>query len=231
MSSPEPITKVYNVKQGTLVQQKQTQLYEDSGYEGLYKVVNLVFVGYEWVKLFSTTNPGPTEKKYPVRFATSYGTDTGKPIRKNEQLGIDDILTGLELDYGRSDKKKKIFQETEIGSSGKNYRPDVTVRPNGGEIFIYQKHYKFQTQVWFLADTSGNRKTIVKKDGTLAGFKDNINVKAYELMATRGELSGTSEIPEIYGITPKWPKNDYKVVLEGTTSKAHSYLQSLGVDP
>lgn len=181
----------YNVPNRTIVRrQRETHLQNNS--ENLMVRQDIRYLGFEWVQRFSWRNDTSADSTYTRAVTEGLTITNGQETERN--FGVSASFKGLGVSAGGYTKN---FTETET-SSLTQLTKTVTV-PAGTEVFLYQKQYKFLTEVWFWqrvpAWANYNHFTI-GADGTYARVQRTANTAIYaeEYWSLHNELSGSTNI-------------------------------------
>ncbi|KJJ29779.1 hypothetical protein AFLA70_419g001140 [Aspergillus flavus AF70] len=223
MAGPEH--QRYITKGDNLVKSEKSTLYYDAGEQALYKIVDTRLLGYEWVLLWSYENTSEDDYCETHKTTTTLRAKTGQEYAENFSLssGFSGMGFTATVEAG---EVHKTFTEEETTSTTERDQT-WTVKPRTS-VFVYQKVYNFQVDIWFKLDAWGKDWTVGnwKRDG-VAQVSSGIAIYANEFAQTGEALGGQTDlVPE----TMKSAGEKSNVLrFEDCTSRAQSYLHQKGV--
>jgi hypothetical protein len=186
--SDEAKYTVYRVPQEVLVRQDIETLYHHSGDEALYSYMDHYFLGYDWVQVASWDNTQSSgAHSYKETITSSLTVKRGSEW--GVEWGIKGAFKGLEVSVGGSYKQ---FSEEETTNSTSH---EITANvPPRSRLYLYQKRYRFKTNLWFVLDAWGSEHTVGNWEGPGVAQKQGfIDIDSREYITTSNKLDSDNE--------------------------------------
>ncbi|KNG86277.1 hypothetical protein ANOM_004526 [Aspergillus nomiae NRRL 13137] len=215
----------YITKGDNLVSSEKSTLYYDAGDQALYKIVDTRLLGYEWVLIWSYENTSDNDYTQKNTITTTLRTKTGSEAAENFKVSAGFSGMGITA-TAEAGVEHKTFTEEETTSTTQREQT-YTVKPHSS-VFIYQKVYNFQVDVWFKLDAWAKYWTVGnwQRDG-VAQVSSGIAIYANEFAQTGEALGGKADlVPETVQSADE--KTNIRR-FEDCTKRAQSYLHERGV--
>lgn len=214
---PQYVKRTVDLDQ-QLVKQTKYEVYINPGQEALYQIVDIYFLGYDWVLQWSETNgkDSPVEKEFEREIVLR--NKTGSEFNITFSLGAE--FKGLSMNLETSYKS---FTESEL-SDGRKTREKFIVDPHTS-TYYYQKRYNFRTEVWFKIDMRGQLYTVGqwKRDGVAIAVS-SFCVESEERVGAPKEIKGEKSL-KVEHIESK-ETQDNVIRFDDMTRRAHTWLHA-----
>jgi len=211
----------YDRSADTIVKQTRSTLYSDPGDQALYKIIDLHFLGFEWIQLASWENDTDQTDTYEHSYSTQFTIRTGQEVNNQWNFGGD--FKGLSLGVGGS---TTTITEQEVTTT-KSYTVTVNVGPTSA-VYFYQKRYYFKPVVWFKLDAWGKLWTVGNWERAgVAALSGNVEIDANEYLTRPAALSGSGTL-SVTAWSDVWAQDNIKQ-FQDCTRKCQDYLHDRGV--
>lgn len=220
-----PKHQTYKTKGDNLIHSAQTTLYSDRGDQALYKVVDIRLLGYDWVQLWSYENDSDNDFTKKQTSTTSLKVRTGEEFSQSFKVSAE--FTGMGVTAkAEAGLEHKTFTEEETTTTTTR-EEEYKVKAHSS-VFLYQKVYKFQVDIWFILDAWNKYYTVGKweRDG-VAEVTSEVVINANEFAQTGESLKGTEDLsPEI---VKSAAEKTNVLRFEECTRRCQDYLHARGV--
>ncbi|EFW99858.1 hypothetical protein CMQ_176 [Grosmannia clavigera kw1407] len=211
----------YDRTTDTLVRQTRSFLYNDVGDQSLYKIVDIHFLGFEWIPLASWENDSQQTNSYEQTYTSQFRIRTGQDVNNTWDFGS--TFKNLTLNVGSS---TRTITEQELTAT-KSYTATTKVEPRSS-VHLYQKRYYFKTFVWFKLDAWNQLWTVGNWQAPgIAQKIGEVEVDANEYLTKPFALSGSGSLP-VAGGSDVWAQDNIKQ-FELCPRKCQDYLHDRGV--
>ncbi|KAE8370738.1 hypothetical protein BDV27DRAFT_140328 [Aspergillus caelatus] len=207
-----------------LVKSQKSTIYFHAGREALYKIIDIRLLDYEWMLKWSYENTSDNTFTQTNTMTTTLRTRTGQ--ENLERFGVSAGFSNMGITATTEagvEQKKFIEEETTATTQSKQ---TYTVNPHSS-IYIYQKVYNFEADVWFKLDAYNDYWTVgnYERDGVANTLLD-IEIHANEFQQTGQVWTGISHLRPVT-VQSKDEKTNIKR-FENCTGRAQDYLHTLG---
>ncbi len=171
-----------------LIRSKKREVFSMPGSHTLYKIVDIHYLGYDWVLLCSWENASDIPRKEKVT------TNSGLRVKSGEQffqsLEVTSEYKGLEFSCkAEAELSHKSFTERETTLS-RQFEEEFEVAAHTS-IFLYQKVYHFRTDVWFQLNLPDRLYTVGRPQGDgIALCQSEASIESEEFIQEKKELTG-----------------------------------------
>ncbi|EFX06173.1 hypothetical protein CMQ_4242 [Grosmannia clavigera kw1407] len=211
----------YNRTANTIVRQNRSVLYNDPGDQALYKIVDVHFLGFEWVQFTKLENKSNQAFTRTETYSTQFRD--AKTKDETSTMDVSGAFEGLTLSLGNSTSTITTQEVT----TTKTCTTTVKVDPKS-TIYLYQKRYHFKAVVWYKIDAWGKLWTVGNWKGAGVAHKaQEIQIDTSEFIGTPSALPGSGMLHVAKG-KDIWAQDNIKQ-FDQCPKKCQDYLHDRGV--
>jgi len=203
--------------------QAKSSLYSSAGDEALSKVIDLRFSGYTWRLLASWKND--TSDKEQFQYECSSSLTVTKGSEADTHWKVSGEFKGLGVEIGGA---SKTFSTEEVTTTTKKTLTG-SIDPNKS-VYLYQKLYKFDWEVWYILDAWGKNWTVGNwKSSGYAHKSGTTEISSFDFLTTNSELSGKETISCKSQSDVDTPDRYTTKQFQDCTRSCQNYLHDRGV--
>lgn len=212
----------YDRTTNTIVRQKRSFLYNDPGDQSLYKIIDVHFLGFQWIRLASWENDTDQANTYEQTYSTQFVIKTGQEA--NDKWDFVDAFKGLTLSVGEC---TNTITDEEVTAT-RVHTASCSAGPRSTTYF-YQKRYYFKPIVWFKLDAWNQLWTVGNWESPGVALKfGEVEVDSDEYCTKTVALSGSGGSLHVAAASDVWAQDNMKR-FEDCPRKCQDYLHDRGV--